>query len=334
MYLAKKIIKKKLHYIIRESYWDGKYFRSRDLFDLGANPAKYIIYPGGNAYYIDEKVENRLTSLGVKPGFDELDNIFWRFLKPEIKYVLEMFSKRAGHTQRKKSVKEKGVKAQFHLFDKRRIHFLRFGNMDQGRIGRISPKLFQVLLNKSRDEIEQYFLESEDILDPHELKSYVYVIFDLQRFSSKLTAKTMPQALDQKKVDEYFIEEICRLNKDRSFWAGMTTGPELNEYLIRYIIMFFDNEYGQSYFLHDHIKNFIDGKRFYAPPPNKSSVTLDEAITIFDIKKDKLKKMSRRGLTALYRHMAKKHHPDKGGEHDKFIKLTEAYQELLKTKKA
>ncbi len=206
--------------------------------------------------------------------------------------------------------------------------------MDQGRIGRISPKLFQVLLNKSRDEIEQYFLESEGILDPSELKSYVYVIFDLQRFSSKLTAKTMPQALDQKKVDEYFIEEICHLNKDRSFWAGMATRPGLHEYLIRYIIMFFDSEYDQSYFLHDYIKNFIDGKRFYAPPPNKSSVTLDEAITIFGIKKDKLKKMSRRGLTALYRHMAKKHHPDKGGEHDKFIKLTEAYQELLKSKTA
>lgn len=334
MYLAQKITKKKLHYIIRESYRDGKYFRSRDLFDLGANPAKYIIYPGGNAYYIDEKVENRLNSLGVKPGFDELDNIFWRFLKPEIKYVLEMFSKRAGRTKRKTGVKEKGGNARFHLFDKRRIHFLRFGNMDQGRIGRISPKLFQVLLNKSRDEIEQYFIESEGILDPSELKSYVYVIFDLQRFSSKLTAKTMPQALDQKKVDEYFIEEICRLNKDKSFWAGMNTRPDLHEYLIRYIIIFFDDEYGRSYFLHDYIKSFIDSKRFYASSLKKSSVTLDEAITIFGIKKDKLKKMSRRGLTTLYRHMAKKHHPDKGGEHDKFIKLTEAYQELLKNKNA
>jgi len=332
VYLAQKIIKKKLHYIIRESYRDGKYFRSRDLFDLGANPAKYIIYPGGNAYYIDEKVENRLNSLGVAPGFYELDNIFWRFLKPEIKYVLEMFSQRAGRTERKTSVKEKKGNARFHLLDKRRIHFLRFGNMDQGRIGRISPKLFQVLLNKSRDEIEQYFIESEGILDPSELKSYVYVIFDLQRFSSKLTAKTMPQALDQKKVDEHFIEEICRLNKDKSFWAGMNTGPDLHEYLIRYIIIFFDNEYGQSYFLHDYIKSFIDGKRFYAPPLKKSSVTLDEAITIFGIKKDTLKKMSRRGLTTLYRRMAKKYHPDKGGEHDKFIKLTEAYQELLKNK--
>ncbi len=82
MYLAQKIINKKIHYIIRESYWDEKYFISRDSFDLGSNPAKYIIYPGGNAYYIDEKVENRLNSLGVKPDFDELDNIFWRFLKP------------------------------------------------------------------------------------------------------------------------------------------------------------------------------------------------------------------------------------------------------------
>jgi DnaJ-class molecular chaperone len=42
--------------------------------------------------------------------------------------------------------------------------------------------------------------------------------------------------------------------------------------------------------------------------------------------------MTKRGLTRLYRRMAKKLHPDKGGEHEKFIQLSEAYQELLKGK--
>jgi DnaJ-class molecular chaperone len=42
--------------------------------------------------------------------------------------------------------------------------------------------------------------------------------------------------------------------------------------------------------------------------------------------------MSRHGLARLYRRRAQKMHPDKGGDNDKFIKLTQAYHDLLKTK--
>jgi DnaJ-class molecular chaperone len=43
--------------------------------------------------------------------------------------------------------------------------------------------------------------------------------------------------------------------------------------------------------------------------------------------------MSRRELCRLYRKRAQEHHPDKGGDSKKFIRLTEAYQSLLKRKK-
>ncbi|MBW1859433.1 MAG: hypothetical protein JRI70_04995 [Deltaproteobacteria bacterium] len=59
MYLAQRTIKGKRHYFIRESYKDGDLFRSRELFGLGTNLAKYVIYPGGRAFYIDEVVEDR-----------------------------------------------------------------------------------------------------------------------------------------------------------------------------------------------------------------------------------------------------------------------------------
>ena len=49
MYLARKKIKGVTHYYIRESYQDGDTFQSRDLIDLGADPAEYIIYPGACA---------------------------------------------------------------------------------------------------------------------------------------------------------------------------------------------------------------------------------------------------------------------------------------------
>jgi DnaJ-class molecular chaperone len=42
--------------------------------------------------------------------------------------------------------------------------------------------------------------------------------------------------------------------------------------------------------------------------------------------------MSRHELTKLYRKKAKEMHPDKGGGHDSFIKLTAAYNEFLKNK--
>jgi hypothetical protein len=39
------------HYYLRESFRDGGHFLSRDLIDLGTDPAEHIIYPGGNAFY-------------------------------------------------------------------------------------------------------------------------------------------------------------------------------------------------------------------------------------------------------------------------------------------
>ena len=65
MYLARKSTNGMIRYFIRESYRDGDHFLSRDLFDLGTDPAKYIIYPGGNAFYIDPVIEDRLDTLGV-----------------------------------------------------------------------------------------------------------------------------------------------------------------------------------------------------------------------------------------------------------------------------
>ncbi len=334
MYLALKRIKGRIHYLIRESYQDGKYLRSRDLFDLGVNPSRYIVYPGGNAYYIDEQVEDRLRSFGVEPTSDELDDIFWGFLKPEIRRAVEHFQRRgASQRVRLSQAEEEKIRTQVHLFDKRRLHYLKYGSMDQRRIVSTPPKLFRVLLEKSRDEIEQYFMEMERSLDPSELKTYVYVIFDLRRFFTEMIATIMPQGLDQNKVDEHFLDEICRLNSNRSFWAGMNLEGRLHEYLIRYVIMYFDNEYGRSTFLDDYVRNFMNSRRFYRAPPKKSSVNLDEASTIFGVKKEALKKMPRRGLTRLYRRMAQKLHPDKGGDHDKFIKLSETYQELLQGKK-
>ncbi|MGE0087662.1 MAG: J domain-containing protein [Desulfococcaceae bacterium] len=331
MYLARKKTGRQVHYCIRESYAAGDQMLCRDLFDLGGNPAEYIIYPGGNAYYIDDLVEENLQSQGARPCGDDLDNIFWPFVRHDIRRALEHFRKRgANHVS--KTEKDIRPGTDFHLFDRRRIHFLKYGQMDQGRIGQVSPKLFQVLCQKSRDEIEQYFMNEERILKEHEFKNYVFVIFDMQKHFSEGIAKTMPQGLNQEKVDEFFMEEICLIKGDSGFWAGMDVCNGLHEYLIRYVTMFFDNDYGRSTYLEEMIQNWINSRRDYNPPKKKQTASMKEAVTIFGISESELRTMGRQELARLYRRKARELHPDQGGDAAAFIRLTEVYQEFRERK--
>ena len=116
MYLARKIIQGKTRYFIRESYREKGCLRSRDLCDLGANPDRYIRYPGGNSYYIDDSVEEAITAAGSKSTLDELDDIFWNFLKPEIQRKLEPFRRRELMSRSAKRRPLKKTKGSYHVF--------------------------------------------------------------------------------------------------------------------------------------------------------------------------------------------------------------------------
>lgn len=59
-------------------------------------------------------------------------------------------------------------------------------------------------------------------------------------------------------------------------------------------------------------------------------MTRKEAVTIFGISSNELVSLSAKQLSRLYQMKAHELHPDKeGGDHDKFIELTNAYNELL-----
>lgn len=334
MYLARHMIKGRPHYSIRQSYQDNDNYLSRELFDLGYNPTNYIVYPGGNAFYIDEAVTDRLDAIGVNLADDVLEDIFWPFLKPDIRRALEGFRRRGKRSRAARPPVEKAESAaSYHIFDRRRIYFLKFGRMDQSGLARLPVKLFRVLGQKSRDELEQQFLEMETILKPNEYKAYTYVIFNLQSFFTEWFAKETPQMLDQGRVDEFFVDEICSLNEDKAFWAGMQVGDRLHEYLIRYAVMYFDFDYAPKSFMQDYLREFIDSRRDYRPSFQSSSVSLSEASAVFKKSKSELRQMNRRNLARLYRRRAQKLHPDKGGDHEAFVRLTRAYHDLLKTKK-
>ena len=191
--------------------------------------------------------------------------------------------------------------------------------------------MLKVLNAKSRDEIEQDFMEKETVLRPEELKSYVFVIFDLQRHFAENFAKTSPQLLTGKTVDDYFVKEVCRLNDDASFWAGMTLDDCLHPYLSRYVTMYFDHDYGQGRFLDDVLRNFINSHRQYQPPKSVQ-IKMTDAAAVFNTSTDGLKRMSRTELARAFRRRAQQLHPDKGGDHDKFVQLVEAYHSLLRKK--
>ena len=330
MYLAAIRQNRWYRFEIRESYWDGGCYRSRYLVDLGPDPAQHIVYPGGRSYYIDPELEDRIRTRGGHPGPEELDDLLWPFVDEDIRYAVGAFRKRQRPPEDRTADDHR---LPVHLFDKRRVHFLRFGRMDQGYIGRLPPKLFRPVRNRCRDEIEQYFLQSERILKPHERKAYVYVIFDLQRFFSQLCAKTMPQALDQEAVDTYFVEEICRLNQDARFWAGMPMRDQLQDYLVRYLIMYFDLDYGHSDFLENLFNQFRNAHRRHRWPGHIPGLTLTAASKVFGVTEEALRKMDRRELSRLFRRQAMAMHPDQGGRPQDFVRLSEAYKIVMQTKR-
>jgi hypothetical protein len=204
--------------------------------------------------------------------------------------------------------------------------------MDQGNIHRFPAKLLSVLENKSRDELEQYFMEAESILRPHEFKTYVFVAFDLQRHFIKSHAKNYPEILDICELDEYFLDNICKLNADEAFWKGFEKADVLEAYLVRYALMFFDYEFGESSYLQDYIKSFMDSRRSFRFSMVAKSMGWEEAGARLGLETNVLKKMTRRELVLRYRKLALRFHPDKGGDQEAFVKLTEAYQNVLKRK--
>ena len=334
MYLAVKKLAGPPDYVIRESYRCDNHYRSRDLFHLGTDPASYIIYPGGNSFYIDAIVEDRLAESGIESSGDELETLFWPFLRPEIKRSLDCFRHRElSEKARHKEIPEELYQHSYHLFDRRRLHFLKFGQVNQRHLNRLPASLLDTLFRKSRDEIEQAIYRMEHRLRLRELKLYVFVIFDLQQHFSEHFARENPEFLDPDRVDAVFLETLCRLNTDTRFWAGMEPASWLHPFLQRYLLMYFDFEYPSRSFEDEFVRQFINGHRRHRLQSRKFKLNLNEAVEVFGKSDAEIKEMTRRELVRLFRQLAQQMHPDKGGDHKKFVRLTEAYHRLLASKR-
>jgi hypothetical protein len=333
MYLARRLVQNRISYIIRESYREGGVYRSRDLMELGQQPQRYIHYSGSYSFTIDDRIARGLQRQGVEADPFELEKLFYPFLDPLVRQRIEAFADRQRHRRWKPASEEtrREILAETHEFDRRRAHFLRFGQVDQRRLNRCAT-LYRKLRHRSRDELEQHFLRQEWILSPQEYKLYIYAIFDLQRFFTESFAQSMPEALNVDKMDEFFLKQLCRLDRDEKFWQGMERGSRLSEHLVRYVIMYFDYSFASGRGVEEYIRNFIGSRRRYAPPKSGRRVSMSEAATIFGLSRSRISSLTRTELKRLFRQKAHELHPDRGGSHEQFIELSNAYQEILRTK--
>ena len=333
MYLATRRIGGRNYFWIRESYSLRGEWHSRVLMDLGSDPSIFIEYPGGRTFFIRDDVEEKLRSMDASPSADEIEDIFWPFLRADVRHAQEHFRNRSIYRSKPRMRmgvdEEKRLDEQIHEFDRRRLQFLRTGAIDLSRIRTVPLRYFRKLADRSRDEIEQYFQDEEYILSERELKRYLYASFDLQRFFATHDARSYPEFLNQERVDQVFLESVCSMQTDPRYWRKRPPAGGLSEHLVRYVIMFFDNEFGADSFLSDFVNSFIGRNRRYVPPRFKPTLDDGEARLFFERSKEELLAMDKKSLARLYKQQARKHHPDHGGDHERFIRLTTVYKAVI-----
>ena len=307
--------------------------------DLGPDPEAYIEYFGGNSFCFKEELEQTLLDQGVKYSIDELEEILIPFLDPEIRRIVEMFNRSGTKKGRWHGCPTEELLKHhraLHPFDKRRIHYLRCGQVNTGNLHARPWKFLNVLLEKSRDEIEHVIHGMEQVLRPNEIRRYLYTALHLQTHFRHLLTRHQPEVLDPREVDQYFLLEICRLNDDTTFFSGVdrSDSSSLHPYLVKYVILYFDNAFDPGLVWDEHVQDFRWRHQFYRPPPSSAGSTMgeEEACQCLGITPEDFLKMDRFELTGCYRKLAKRTHPDVGGDEGTFVEIKEAYECLLRRK--
>ena len=96
-----------------------------EFFDLGSDPARYIVYPGGNAYYYAEALTDALDAQGIASPDYALDRALWEFLHPRVQRVISAFQRRSSC---RPAIPAKELE-RVHSFDRRRAYYLRTGRI-------------------------------------------------------------------------------------------------------------------------------------------------------------------------------------------------------------
>lgn len=336
MYLALLNDSRGVRYQLRRSYRvDATSFDYRIVYDLGDNPGRFIEPFGEGCVLFDSGLLTAVAAETDDDGDLVLERLLFDFLPPATKRRQKLFPPRtAAHRPTPISTEEQEeIARQIHLFDRRRLYYLRYGAVDQSRLFRLHEKCCRPLLGQCRDEREYAFTAEEAALEPGLYRQYVYAIFGVQKHFHQSFAPWFPEALAQDEVADRFLEELCRLNGDTSFRQKERAGASLDHHLRRYLIMFFDYRPASRSFLDDFSEAFLAGHRRFRWPEKNPGRSPEKVSEIFATPYAELRRMSGEQLNRLYRKKAMRLHPDLGGDHDLFIELTEAYNDLRFGKK-
>jgi len=305
MYISRRLTLDGYEYSLNESYYDPPYYRSRVIYKLGTHPEKFIEYYSEVAFYIT--IEEDLKNLGIKTDQFELEELFFRFLTPEAQQcILSPFNRKRREPFPKTNIKKLDMD-QIHPFDALRYIALKFGILNpQKYINQPFPFL-KNLMNKSRDEIENYLWDKEDKLKFRERFKYFQAIFKLAFVE------------DPKKNEEMFLEKICKLAKNEKYRMGLSEEEVISRYLARYIWYYYDT----------FLKIFTSRPQ---PKIYHESDIMYKIAEVLNVSVDFVKNSSKEKILKMFRQKLKEVHPDKGGKHEEFIKirkLMETYSKLF-----
>lgn len=334
MYLAKLRSGTTITYQIRQSYQQAEHsFSFRTVYDLSHDPRRFIKDFADHVVLFDAHLVQAVANHTEQDSEALLEELLVDFLPAELRRRRTIFQSRSTYRpQPLTDADRQSIAHQVHLFDRRRLYYLRYGAVDQSRLARLHEKTCRPLLGQSRDEREFYFIAEETALTPGHYLQYVYAIFNLQQYFHQSFAPWLPESLAFDEIAEHFEQELCRLHRDCRFWQSETPGLFLHPHLTRYLFMFFDYTPHQRSFMADFAKSFMGDHRTFHWPERQTARSAEKISELFTTSYEQLKKMTRTELSRLYRKKAMQLHPDQGGDHELFIELTAVYHELLQTK--
>jgi len=322
MYVAVLREGRDLRYELRRTVPQDGGFGFETLADLGGDPGRVVHFGRFGISYAESLLE-RLAHLDL--DMDVLDEAFGLFAPAGF---MDRASRGGAWKRTVPTRAQEDALRALHPFDRRRMAYLRSGEVNLSRIDEVSPKLFLRLLDKSRDELEQFFLRMERSLPGDEARHYVHAVFNLQRHFANLTARTLPEAQDQKQLDEAFMHEFCRLHDDAAFGFGLPKGVQA--YLRRYACMHFDFDFATADGFERIFQNFMNDFRRHRPRPKP--VAPERVRELFGMGMADIRSMTRREFARVFRKKAMAMHPDKGGDHDAFVELLDTYKRIVSSK--
>uniref|UniRef100_A0A832GRA6 J domain-containing protein n=1 Tax=Caldimicrobium thiodismutans TaxID=1653476 RepID=A0A832GRA6_9BACT len=298
MYISRRISPGGYQYSINESYYEEPYFKSRVLVDLGSTPERFITYYSDVAFSID--LEEKLAEKGKVTDQFELEELFFRFLKPEAqRWVKFSKNRKTIKTQELRNYKPEEI----HWFDRLRLIVLKLDHREPQRVVNRPFPFYHKLLNKSRDEIENLLWDMEDRLNFRERIRYLLAIFALQRVDN----------LEDR--DRLFLENLCQIASEPDYRMGLMEEEVLSRYLSRYVWFYFDAlPWRKVPRVYQTIENSLYQELAYS----------------LHISVEVLLSLSKKEVLKLFRAKILELHPDRGGSHEAFVKIRKLMEDFLK----